>query len=798
VLCLGDVNINLLKTNCPDSVYFSNMYKSINMSQLISQPTRITDNSRTLIDIILASDASIVSDSGVDFVRFADHETIYCELEFETTQNSPIFKTVRDFKSINCDAFENDLKTIAWQSIFYMENVNDKVDFISDSILWLFDTHSPAREIRLTRKSAPWITDTIRTMIKQKKKARKRYERLGTDGAWKYYRSVRNHTNKSIEHEKVAYFDFVVGKHDGKALWKKLGGLHVNPSKRGNRLPDHLCEANAINDFFLDGIPQVVADRGIKEFYDSSAISDTVPKFKFYSVEPHLVSKVINQIRSNAAGHDRITIEMIKMCCPTILPYLTHIINCCLLDGSFPSSWKTAIVRPIAKIKNPVELKDLRPISVLPTLSKVLEKIIDIQLRQYFDTYSILPTCQSGFRKYHSCTTALLNVSDDLLAGRDKGCVSILALLDFSKAFDTIDHCLMISILSYVGLSDNTIRLFESYLQNRVQTVDANGSLSRSRLVERGVPQGSILGPLLFTLYTSCLPECVKFSRIQMYADDTQLYHTFDENSIDLALQQVQDDLAAISKWSEGHALVINPSKSQLMIFGSFASVDLVKRHANLSINGIRVPIVDEAKNLGLLMDSTFRYDAHILKCIQRAYMSLKLIYPHRSYLTISTKKMLCDSLVLSNFSFCSEVYDSCLKSELSSRIQRVQNSCLRLIFGIRKYDRVSYKLPQVGWLNMRDRRFLQRACLYHRIIQLRAPTYLFKKISFRTDVHNLNLRFRGTLTPPVHRSALFERSFSYQISKIYNDIPYDFKNLSLYGFKRKLRERLFNKYKLF
>ena len=170
-------------------------------------------------------------------------------------------------------------------------------------------------------------------------------------------------------------------------------------------------------------------------------------------------------------------------------------------------------------------------------------------------------------------------------------------------------------------------------------------------------------------------------------------------------------------------------------------------------------------------MDNSFRYKNQIV-----SYMNLKLIFPHRSYLSKKIKIKICNSLVLSHFSFCSPIYDACITNELSMKIQVAQNSCLRLIYGVRKYQHISHKLKEAHWLNMANRRFLTSACLYHSIISEKEPINLYKKILFRGHAHNINVRHKHTITPPAHKTALFERSFSYQISKVYNNLPANIK----------------------
>lgn len=278
-----------------------------------------------------------------------------------------------------------------------------------------------------------------------------------------------------------------------------------------------------------------------------------------------------------------------------------------------------------------------------------------------------------------------------------------------------------------------------------------------------------------------------------MYADDTQLYNSFHIEHYQQALLNINNDLNNIANVSQKHSLQINPLKSVILLFGSNNVLSELENRINLSINNTPIPVRAEARNLGLFMDNSFRYKTQLSNYIKQAYINLKLIYPHRKYLPTKIKSMLCETLVLSHFSFCSQVYGPSITADTVRRVQRVQNSCLRLVYGVRKFDHISHKLKESNWLSMQNRRTLQAACLYHKIITERRPPYLMQKISFRTDIHNLNLRYKGAITPPLHRTSLFESGFSYQISKVYNHIPLDIKNSSVKVFKSKFRQFLLN-----
>nr|CAH7728998.1 unnamed protein product [Callosobruchus chinensis] len=390
----------------------------------------------------------------------------------------------------------------------------------------------------------------------------------------------------------------------------------------------------------------------------------------------------------------------------------------------------------------------------------------------------------SGFRVGHSCTTALLHITDDIIQELENDKCTLLMMLDFSKAFDTINYQTLITVLKSCGLSAESLSLLNSYLLDRTQAVKLGCQVSESKPVSAGVPQGSVLGPLLFSIYTSQFVKFISHCQIHMYADDTQMYHSFSETDAGEAIKEINSDLKQISDIAKMHSLNINPKKSTALLFAKKTSRKSLADRINICIDGEPIHIFEQAKNLGLVVDQDLRFRAHISRKIQISYAALNLLYPHRKYLSVEIKKMLCDTLVLSQFNFCSPVFAPCLDKDSMRRIQRVQNSCIRYIYGIRKYDRVSHKLKDLDWLCMDSRFQLHALCLFHNLVTSKTPPYLYNKICFCSDVHTVDTRNKNLITAPCHKTKLFERSFKFNIYKLYNSIPSRAKCLSIAGFK--------------
>lgn len=792
VFCLGDFNTDLLDISSTQARYVQNAFDSFGMTQLVDVPTRITEVSESLLDYVLVSDVDCVSEIRVAPVTdVADHEIIICTLNLQVRKSKPVYKTFRDFRGFNCDQFNSALNSIPWRVIYDTPEVNEKVAFLTDAVKSLFDMYAPMVTIRVTKPHAPWLTKHLRKMIIDRDKLLLKYKRTKNLADWNVYKRFRNIVNSAVKTDKKTYFSRLLSINQPD-IWKALHKLNSD-TKQNHTLPSHLADAELLNSCFLNSVPDLNVDASLIGSYETKNMPGISDKFSFKPVTEMDVLKLIGLIKSKASGADGLNIDMIRLCIPTLLPYLAHIVNFCLLHSVFPDVWKKARVIPLPKKQNVNDFSDLRPVSILPILSKILEKIMQVQFQEHLSKNKIISPYQSGFRSGHSCETALLKITDDIIDAWDKGKLTCLVLLDYSRAFDTLNHDLLISKLRYVGLSEDSVNLFSSYLRNRFQAVEYEGRLSGWLPINRGVPQGSMLSPLLYNTYVFDLHSINLSCSRHLYADDTQYYLSFTPEEGRQAVSAINFDLELLTNYSKGHCLELNPNKSVGIVFGKEKSREKFKRDfsSQIVLKNKAIKVESCVKNLGLFMDQELRFTTHVNRCLQRCYARLRQLYPYRHFLNRNMKKLLCNTLVLAQLDYCDSVYGPCLTHVDRLRVQRVQNSCLRYIFGIRKFERVSYTLKMINWLNMQGRRLFHTLCLFDSIVKYKAPQYLYKKLTFRTDVHVLNLRFRGRLTPPIHHTQLYKRSFSYCISKLYNDLPENLKSRSQRSFRKNLRRHL-------
>ena len=319
----------------------------------------------------------------------------------------------------------------------------------------LFGRHAPVRNARVTKKKAPWITQNVKFFMNLRDKALSKYKRNNTPVNWENYRQLRNYVTIAIKNEKKSYLDNNLRRNNQKNNWKLLRELDIY-SKAHKTIPDHLCNVTEINNFFANAAKASAADPvTLNNYLQNKKQGVGIFEFKLATTEE--VRTALFSIKSHAVGTDGIGLSMLSYCCPHIIPFIVHLINSCIENSYFPDAWKSSFLLPIPKVPVPDDLKDLRPISILPTLSKAFERILEGQIQEYSLLNNLLPSAQSGFRKDHSCTTALLKVTDDILQAADRGELTALILLDYSKAFDKLDHQLLLAILKYLGFGDKPV-----------------------------------------------------------------------------------------------------------------------------------------------------------------------------------------------------------------------------------------------------------------------------------------------------------------------------------------------------
>lgn len=790
LILLGDFNINLNSLNSVTE-NFLELLHGYNLEQIVNNNTRTNKNSSSLIDLIIVSNSELFDPVLQEPMHeISDHDLVYVNANVKVLKSPPKLFSFRNFKYFQLEEFQQTLESKNWQMLYNVDEVESKVSLLTQNIINSFDIHAPIMTVKVSKPKSPWITDVIKIMIRERNKLLTKFKKTKQPDHWEAYKTMRNYVVNAIRQEKQAYLNNICRTGDSKQIWNTLDRLNIHSKANKLDLPQNLSDVEQINNFFTSGMNfnLPISVETINK-YNTSRLGDNF--FTFREITENDIFIALKSLKTNCSGHEGLTRQMINICCPFIVPYLCHIFNSCLASGYFPKSWKKAIVLPLPKVNQPESFSDLRPISLLPVLSKLFEKILHRQMFCFMNNNNLLAKYQSGFRKGYSSVTALLNVQDDILTAVDKGMTTALVLLDYSKAFDTIDHSLLCAKLHYYGFSDSAVSFIRNYLTERFQAVKLKSSISGEVMLSKGVPQGSVLGPLLFIIFTSDMGDNLKYCKHHQYADDTQLYISFNKDTAYEKQCNLNADLDNIYTYSICNGLKINPTKSAVIFFGPhklWANDNFKLRMSNSALNSDK-----EVKNLGIIFDNELRFRAHIAKILQKCYMSLRHLFRNRNIINFKFKIALCESLVLSHLNYGDIIYCFALDQMSQLRLQKIQNTCIRFIYSLRSYDHVSHKLKELKWLNIKNRQKHHLGMFIFKTLKTGVPCYLKEKLEFRHTLHNSNLRVNYNLNIPKHRTSLYRRSFSYSAANVFNKFPIMLKNsnLSLKTIKIKLFEYL-------
>ena len=546
IIVTGDFNVDLSNPSSKDTQILTECYESYNLEQHILKPTRIDKTSfkPTIIDHVWASsDSNLINATGT-FDGISDHMGIYMKLN-QTTPDIPDSKiTFRNYKKYDADQFCSEVAVNLELSNVEEHLNNDDINLATDDLIKTIQEtaqkHAPVVEIKTKnrKKSIPWFTDELRSMIRNKNDLIKDYFTTGFQSYKERIKIICNNINYLKRDLKKTYINDKLDKANGdsKEVWKIYNEATKRTTVKETIEPDMMNQqkADKFNIFFatigleiqkkLNQTNQPTCDPE-SHLADPEASNPNYLKFNFKMETVSSIEKLIDNIRIDVAvGEDMVGAKLIKDMKSTISPILTKIVNKGYQTNSFPNIMKKAAIKPIHKKGDIDEISNYRPISILPTLSKIFEKAAANQMVFYLEKNKLLNPNQHAYRMLHSTITCLIEMLTYVYNLIDKKKCTAIISLDLSKAFDSIDHQLLLKKLTKMGLSDNAVRWIKSYLTTRKQITKFKNFRSKEEIAHSGIPQGSIVGPLLFLCYTNDFhEELTSECRTFAYADDTQL-----------------------------------------------------------------------------------------------------------------------------------------------------------------------------------------------------------------------------------------------------------------------------------
>ena len=507
---------------------------------------------------------------------------------------------------------------------------------------------------------------------------------------------------------------------------------------------------------------------------------------------------LIRSSPSKSCSLDPLPTWLLKKVSPHLTSVIMEIINKSLETSTVPSVFKRAIVRPLLKKPglDPEVLKNYRPVSNLPYVSKLLEKVVCVRIEEHLKKNKLLDDMQSAYRRHCSTETCLIRVNNDILEALDQGHHAALILLDLSAAFDTLDHKIFLQRTeNTLGITGSALAWLRSYLSNRTQAVAIGDSLSKDAKLAYGVPQGSVLGPRGYCMYTLPLGEILRRHKMtyMIYADDTQAYVTFtNETQWQGTCTAIAACVNDIKRWMSNNFLKLNQEKTEFIVFSPKARGTSHGLH-QIQLGDVTVRSSDHVRNLGVIQDSALNMERQINNTTKYCYYHLRRIAKARSYLPPETRKSLVHASVISRLDYSNALYTG-LPNTLLGRLQKTQNAAARVITGAKWREHISPHLKDLHWLPIAQR--VKYKVLLHTFKALngQAPQYLQSLVSKHAPKRNLRSCSKSLLTVPRYRTVRYgERTFKVAAAKLWNELPEGVKNCgTVQSFKKQLKTHLF------
>ena len=535
-----------------------------------------------------------------------------------------------------------------------------------------------------------------------------------------------------------------------------------------------------------------------------SADTDTVPEsylistnatFSFKSCSPNEVRKLLEKLDTKkSTGLDNLPSRMLKIAAGVLAPSLAFLFNQSISSGIVPTEWKLARVTPIFKKGKRQDVNNYRPISIIPAVAKVFERIIYDQFFKYLNDNDLLVNCQSGFRSLHSTLTSLLEASNSWSVNIDNGLINGVIFIDLKKAFDTIDHKILLRKLASYGIDHRAKKWFDSYLSDRQQKCVVNGELSGARAVTCGVPQGSLIGPLLFLIYINDLPNCLSKALPRMYADDTSI--SIAASSLPELESALNTELAYLHEWLNVNKLSLNIAKTELMLIGSRRRLSATTTGHSLTvqIKGHEIDRVPHTKSLGVHIDQNLSWSKHVNETAKIVSSGIGALKRLRPFICKDTAILLYRALIEPYFDYCCPVWDG-LSYELADKLQKLQNRAIRVITKSDHYSSATALRGELGWDNLCTRRKKQKLKLMFKTLNAQSPEYLkglFMPFSTDNGLRNSD----NKLALPKPRTNFLKRSFCYNGAQLWNSLPSNVRAIrSFTKFKNKIDRQLSSSY---
>ena len=782
IFVFGDFNAHhatWLNSNVTDAsgIHILNFSLSQSLSQIVSFPTRYPDNSGgnpSLLDLCLVSDPSICSVSPHAPLGSSDHVLVSVDLTLKSPSSceSPVHRTSYNYQQGDWDSFRDFLRDAPWNSI--LSSSVDKC--ASEVISWIqtgIDSFIPHRRYQVKPHSSPWFSPACAAAIAHRNHYFHLYRRENSSDNKRLFTLARNNCRRVLNDAKSRYMESTKSRISSQKLgsrdfWKifnsvfNKGKSQIPPLFHGFEvLTSSKDKAELFAQLFSRNCSLNSSGHNLPDF--PSRCNDSLCDVR---ITPQSVAKVISKLDSStASGPDNIPVIVLQRCSPELSYVLSKLFNKCLVESSFPSCWKCPSVVPA--FKNSGERSDpqnYRPISLLPIISKVFESLINSALVSHLESHGLFSDKQYGFRASRSTTDLLTVITERFYRALDQCGEARVVALDISKAFDRVWHAGLLHKLRSYGISGRIFKIIESFLYDRKIKVILDGQHSSIYSITSGVPQGSILGPILFLIFINDLPDTI-ISELAIYADDTSLYSCLNEKSglferLELA-GSLELDLSSVTEWGSQWLVTFNSAKTKLLSINRYRISD------NIPISMADNVLTESSsfRLLGLTFSKDLTWSDYIKSIAKSAAMKVGSLYRARRYLSSECILHLYKSLIRPYMEYCCHIWAGAA-SDVLGLLDRIQKRVVNIVG-----PTLAASLQPLS-----IRRDVASLSLFYKFYHGRCSSELLSlvpppKVSQRvTRLSSQSHPF--TVVVPSCRKSFYSRSFFPRTSSMWNSLP--------------------------
>ena len=782
-------------------VKLSHTLETLELTQLITSPTRRTETAANLRDLAITSNKEIVTSSGIlSSFGNMDHLPIYLSTSLPSFISPIQVRTIWDYNKLDADKLTMLIQTTDWDDIL-SHDIDTATDKFTQTILEAAHKTIPTKNIYIRPGDKPWITSYLKQHMNKRDRLFKVAKRTDLNCDWEAWRLQRNFVTKLNK--------------DCKELHTKRQ-IHVLLSQKHNPYQYHKILKQAIRPRPCTTIPPLETHNEHTATTDEEKATvlnrhfaaqtqlhttptlpppnprpEPVPALSQISITEQEVLSALNSLNSHkSTGPDQLSAKILKMLAILIAEPLAKLFNKSLSTSKFPHHWKEANVTPIFKRKGSAsDPQNYRPISLLCCLSKILEKIVFRRIYDHLSENALLSENQSGYRPHHSKQLQLAYMTDSLYKSLDKGQDFTAIYLDVTKYFDKIWHKgLLFKCENEFFITGPLLDWLKSYLTDRRQKVRIGNSYSTTMTINSGCPQGSILGPLLALLYLDGLPDQLTNTAL-LYADDISINASYTPDNMIQAQLSLQKDLETIEKYGQQWAITFSPSKTITQTFSTRLNSSLPQFH----FLGQPIARTDTHKHLGLTLSSDLRFKAHANTIIRKVNIAMSPLYPIAKFLPRETLNTIYKTYVRPYFDYCDCIYDGHLTIHDELRLERLQNRSARLVTNTLQRTPTNKLRDELGWDSLKTRRKIHRLILYRQLKEdaTHIPDYIRSMIpEERKQKAGRILRNENHHTIPRYTKSCYQRSFIPTTCLHWNQLPNRIRACrEIKKFKRNIKE---------